>query len=86
MRAVGTQVVPVLTLGPPSGFHAVSDDDSEGVDRQVLVAIESEDRGAVGAVADNGKSDNRHRVTLTQWTRQTDGESAAFTRLVGAAL
>ena len=54
-------------------------------DRQVLVAFESEDRGAVGAVADDGEGDYRHRATVTQWTRQTDGESAAFTRLSGLA-
>ena len=79
MRAVGTEVIPVLTLGPPCGVHAVPDDGGEGTDRMVLVRIESEDRGAVGAVADDGEGDNRHRVRLTQWTQQADGEHRLHT-------
>ena len=31
----------------PSGFHAVTHDGGEGTDREVLVRIESKDRGAV---------------------------------------
>jgi hypothetical protein len=65
----------VLALGPPCGFHAVADDGSEGADREVLVAFESEDRGAVGRIADDGEGDDRHRVTVMQRTRQTDLES-----------
>ena len=70
----------MLALGPPSGFHAVTDDGGEGTDREVLVGIESEDRRAVRAVAVDRVGDNRHRVRLTQ--RTADGESAAFTRLI----
>jgi hypothetical protein len=61
-RAVGTQVVSVLALGPPSGFHPVAHDRGEGANREVLVAVEGEDRWAVGTVTDNGKCDNRHRI------------------------
>jgi hypothetical protein len=28
---------------------------------------------AVGAIADDRVGDDRHRLTVTQWTRQTDG-------------
>ena len=72
-----------MGLGPPSGLHAVADDGSEGANREVLTRFESEDPRAVG-IADDGEGDNRHRVTLTQCTRQTDGESAALSGLAPA--
>ena len=62
----------MLRLGP-GGFHAVTDDGSEGTDREVLLRIESKDRRAVGGITDDGEGDNRHRVTLTQLTRLTEG-------------
>lgn len=42
----------MLTLGPPSGLHAVADDRGGGTNREVFVAFENEDRGAIGAIAD----------------------------------
>lgn len=50
----------------------------------MLTRFESEDPRAVGGIADDGEGDNRHRVTLTQCTRQTDGESAALSGLAPA--
>ncbi len=73
MRAIRAQVIPVLALGPSSGLHAVADDGSEGVNREVLTRIENEHRRAVGAVADDGEGDNRHRVQATQRSRLTVG-------------
>ena len=52
----------MLALGPSGGIHAVADDGSESADREVLVAIESEDGRAVGRVTHDGEGDNRHRV------------------------
>jgi hypothetical protein len=52
----------VLALRPSIGLQAAADDGSEGTNREVLVAIESEDRGAVGAVADDGVGNYRHRA------------------------
>jgi hypothetical protein len=58
MRAIGTEVIPVLGFRPASGLHAVTDDGSEGADREVLVTIEGEKGRAAGAVTDNGESDD----------------------------
>ena len=33
----------------------------------MLVAVENEDRGAVGSVADDGVGHDRHRVRVTRW-------------------
>jgi hypothetical protein len=59
-------VVSLLALGPPSIFHPVTDHGSERANRQVLMAVESEDGRAVGRVTHDGVGHNRHRVTLTQ--------------------
>jgi len=56
----------MLALGPTGGIHAVANNHSEGTDRQMLLAVEDENRWAVGAITSNGEGDNRHRVTLTQ--------------------
>ena len=44
-RAVGTEVISALALGPPSSLHAVTHDRCEGTDREVLIRIEDNESG-----------------------------------------